>query len=333
MELVEITKPNDTERLEILKLFYGVFPGDQELLTKKFTHMLYSNGNVRVIVIKNDQKEVVSTLFLIEGKMNFEAKQYVYCNMSYYVTEVQHRGGQAARLISDYVVNIIQKEYDLVIGFPRHIMQGYWGRYGFTEITNSKCFELVMDIDKADVLSPLFYRVATDEDCPMLSELSTGFKNLNQIRLERSVSKWSYLIKILQSSGGKVVIGVNSEGMSLGYAAIQNSKIVELSCPDLSISNFISKDFFRYLGLDVISLDVRGIPTTQLGSRDFFVDEFFSRCTPQDRELWDLMFFSKHPQIHAHLLSRESLDSPLEKTPPNSQEGHFFSDFTILDQQ
>jgi hypothetical protein len=333
VELIELTKPSDKDRQEILKLFYGVFPGDQEHLTKKFAHMLYSNEIVRVIVIKNDQKEVVSSLFLIEGKMDFETKQYLYCNMSYYVTEVKHRGGQAAHLISDYVVNVIQKEYDLVIGFPRHVMQGYWGRYGFTEITNSKCFDLKMNIDIADALTPLFYRVATDEDCLKLSEMSKVFKSLNSIKLERSASKWSYLIKILQSSGGKVVMGFDSENIPLGYAAIQNSKIVELSSPDLPISKFISKDFFSHLGIDSISLDVRGIPTTQLESRDIFADELFSRCAPLDRELWDLMFFSKHPQIHAHLLSRESLDSPLGKTPPNPEEGHFFSDFTILDQQ
>lgn len=333
MELIELPTCNQIDRQRILELFFGVFPGDQEHLTKKFSHMLESHEIIKVIVIKDVHEEIVSTLFLIEGKMEFEAKQFSYCNMSYYVTEVKYRGGEAARLISDYVVNVIQKKYDLVIGFPRHVMRGYWGRYGFTEITNSKCFDITMNMEVADTHTPLLYRVATNEDSARLSESSRFFKSVNSINLERSESKWSYLIKVLHSSGGKVVLGVDNRNIPQGYAAIQNSKIVELSSPDLAISKFLSKDFFSHIGVDSIRLDVRGISASKLKSRNILVDELLGRCTTHDPESWDLMFFSKHPQIHAHLLSRESLDSRGGKTPSNPQEERHFSDFTVLDQQ
>ena len=333
LKLVELTTRYDTDRQKILELFYGVFPGDQERLTKKFSHMFNSNEITRVIVIKDDQEEIVSTLFLIEGTMEFESKQFNYCNMSYYVTEVKHRGGEAARLISDFVVNVIQKEYDLVIGFPRHVMQGYWGRYGFTEIVNSKCFNFTMNKEIADAHTPLFYREATNEDSARLSGISKFSKSLDSINLERSDFKWSYLIKILHSSGGQVVLGVNNRNIPLGYAAIQNSKIIELSSPDLAISKFLSKDFFSHIGVGSIALDVRGISAAQLRPKDILVDELFSRCIPHDPESWDLMFYSKHAQIHTHLLSRESLDSQLGKISSNPGTERHFSDFTLLDQQ
>lgn len=321
------------DRQRILELFHGVFPGDQMHLKNKFSHMLDAHKIVKVIVIKDGNENLVSALFLIEGKMKFEEKHFSYCNMSYYVTEVKHRGGEAARLISDYVVNVIQKKYDLVIGFPRHVMQGYWARYGFTEITNSKCFEISMNVEVSNTNTPLFYRAPTLEDCSKLSEITKLFKSANSINLERNEFKWSYLIKVLESSGGKVVVGVDNWNIPICYAAINNGKILELSSPNLAISKFLSKDFFNFLGVDSIRIDVRGISASQLESRDILVDELFSQCSASDPESWDLMFFSKHPRIHEYLLSRESSDSLARKTPPSSCGDRHFSTFTILDQQ
>jgi hypothetical protein len=295
--------------------------------------MFNSNAITRVIVIKDDQGEIVSTMFLIEGTMEFKARQFTYCNMSYYVTEIKHRGGKPARLISDYVINVIQKEYDLVIGFPRHVMQGYWGRYGFTEIVNAKCFNFIMDKEIADAHTPFLYRDAKNEDSATLSEIFKFSRSLDSINLERSDFKWSYLIKILHASGGQVVLGVDQRNIPLGYAAIQNGNIVELSSPDIAISKFLSQDFFKHIGVDSIALDVRGILAARQRSRDIPVDEFFRLCIPLDPEPWDLMFYSKHAQIHTHLLSRESLNSHLGKTSRSPDMERHFSDFTLLDQQ
>jgi hypothetical protein len=137
MKLSVISNCSLQETSEITKLLTDSFPGNPSQLEDLFGLMILKHPGLRIIVVKNEKEEIVSVLFLIQGSFVMAGNTRNFCNMSFMVTQQDYRKGPATKLIVNYVTEVILAEFDLVFGFPRHVMQGYWTRYGFKESTNN----------------------------------------------------------------------------------------------------------------------------------------------------------------------------------------------------
>jgi len=312
------------EQRQIVNLLVDSFPGRPKEMEEMFSLMLKAHPELTAVLVENDDAKIVSVLFLITGKFIHTSKQFTYCNMSYFVTDTYYRKGQATALIIDYVTEVIQNTYDLVIGFPRHLMQGYWTRHRFEELTNSKC--TAINVKKADLprSKGTTFRVATPTDIAGLNMIYCLTSSKRVINFIRSISRWEYLLRVSRLHKLQIFICEDPLGDKLGYFVIRDGVILEVGCIDGREYQVITQELLTSLGLSDISISLRGaLPNPQNITQKLL--DGLGKIALIGEDLWDFMYFCRDENLKQHFRQIEgSTHFDFNSTSP--------SNFTLLDQ-
>jgi hypothetical protein len=331
MKLSVLSSYTNREISEITKLLTESFPGNSQVLEQLFSSMLSDHPSLKTLVVKNESLEIVSVMFLIEGTFDIGYKSMTYCNMSFFATDPNYRKGTATKLIVDYVTTVIQVDFDVVFGFPRHIMMGYWSRYGFKESTNSHCKSLQLPNNRSSTRSDFSIREASLADISSLTRIYASASAARAMNFTRSESKWRYILEFCKIEGIEVNIASNQSGQHIGYICNRNGLILEMAylqqyCVDLLSLASLS------LGNQVdIKISLRGvIPGVCDDELKIAIDELAEVSSVED--LWDFMYYSKNNYLLEFLGATEGEHSANFNHGIDSKLAPIYSNFTVLDQ-
>jgi hypothetical protein len=251
--------------------------------------------------------------------------------MSYFATELSYRKGNATKLTIKYVNDFVQKEFDFVFGFPRHIMQGYWSRYNFEELTNRNCVSL--RLSKSDLPNSLDtrFRYVTAADARSLEKIYINASGSRVIDFERSIQKWNYILRISKCHDTQICILNDSSGADFGYIVVRRGVTIEAATLLGQESLLFSQELLNFLSLDEVELSFRGMmPELQT----FFRGAVMAFPNPKisSEDLWDFMFFCPEDRLARYFSITEGAysgqnDSGVSMIPDSSP-----SNFTLLDQ-
>ena len=313
------------EKKQITSLLAGSFPGKPEDLAAMFSLILDAHPDLTTVLVENDEAELVSALFLVTGNFEYNSTNFTYCNMSYFATESAYRKGEATALIIKYVTDVIQNEFDLVFGFPRHVMRGYWSRYQFQELTNSNCAGLRLKKSDLPSYQGTIFRVASAKDVSALNRIYSLASANRLIDFKRSLCKWEYLLDISRLHKLKILVCEESSGEELGYVVIRDDLILEIACIDGRESQILTQDLLASQGLIDITISLRGV----LPGFSSFLHALIQAYEEPEmikEGLWDFMYFCGHKELNEYLRKSEG-SNVIE-----SNSIFVRSNFTVLDQ-
>ncbi len=313
------------EKQQITDLFANSFPGKPEELAVMFSLMLNGHPDLTTVSVRNDEGEIVSALFLISGIFDRNLTKMTYCNMSYFATNSAYRKGEATASIIKYVTEVVQNDFDLVFGFPRHVMSGYWSRYQFNELTNSGCVALRIKKSELPKHEDLHIRVATPKDAPVLNKIYLSASSNRLINFRRSISKWEYLLRISHLHKSEILISEDSLGQVFGYLVIRHGVILEIACHEGRESQTLTQELLASLDLDCITISLRGALSGFLKIAQVLIDAS-ERVELVQEDLWDFMFFCRDEELKEYFSRVEG------STHATAGSNVAPSSFTILDQ-
>jgi hypothetical protein len=331
MELSLQSTYSTEEQTQIVNLFTNEFPGDKGLLKSKFELIINSHPNLKIIVCKGIDGEIVSAMFILESVLNFEVQKLNLCSLSFFATKPKFRRGEASKLMREFVRSSILPKYDLVIGFPRHIMQGYWGKNGFIETTNSagRKIDLTELVEKND--SNYFWQSATVEDIRVVMDLHHRATDGKKIKYLRSFETWIYLFKLSGLTRNKILLCKGDDSRILSYAVIQGETIIEISHIDNSNDFLLNTNLLHNSGCRSIFLSLRGMLSGDYWSLTQFasINQLDDLLTTEDK--WDFMVHAKDFNLKEYIVECESSKKYPENFAFGARNGNLFSTFSILD--
>lgn len=322
---------SNEEKTQIINLFTSEFPGDKQLLNSKFDHIINLHPNLTSIICKNTSNEIVSTMFILESTAEFKFKKLRVCSLSFFATKPEFRRGEASKLVRDYVQDHVLPQFELIIGFPRHVMQGYWGKFGFTETTNSSGikFNFTELIHKNK--SNYSWQSASIEDIPEIMNLYQQAVYRRQLKYLRSFETWTYLLKFSELAMFSILVCREKNAKILSYAVIQGGTIIEISGMDDNSNFILNKNFLVNSGFNEIFLSLRGMLNGEYYTlTQFFSEELLSSLLIAE-DKWDFMFHSNNQILHDYIFEIESGYDFSEKFIFQKKYNSLISTFSIMD--
>jgi hypothetical protein len=322
---------SNDEKTQIINLFTSEFPGDKLLLNSKFNHIINFHPNLTSIICKNTNNEIVSTMFILESTAEFKCEKLRLCSLSFFATKPDFRRGEASKLIRDYVLDHVLPQFELIIGFPRHVMQGYWGKFGFSETTNSSGIKFNFTELIHENNSNYFWESASTEDIPEIMNLYQQAVDRKQLKYLRSFETWSYLLKFPELAMFRILVCREKNANILSYAIIQGGIIIEISNIDDNSNFILNKNFLINSGFDEIFLSLRGM----LSGEYYTLIQFFSKelltslLIAEDK--WDFMLHSNNQILYDYIFEIESGCNFSEKLIFEKECNNLISTFSIMD--
>lgn len=134
-----LAKPGEPSDInKISKLLSESLPGDKNLLQKRIRALMTANLSQNTYTIVDKNREIASVLIYFADIFYYEGKELSIAYLSHLATAKKYRGGGVTRNIMDFVQSNLCNEHDFIYGYPRRAIRGFWGRLGFTELTNTK---------------------------------------------------------------------------------------------------------------------------------------------------------------------------------------------------
>lgn len=322
---------SNEEKTQIINLFTSEFPGDKQLLNSKFDHIINFHPNLTSIICKNTNNKILSAMFILESTAEFKFEKLRVCSLSFFATKPEFRRGEASKLVRDYVQDHILPQFELIIGFPRHVMQGYWGKFGFTETTNSSGVKFNFTKLIRENESNYFWQSASMEDIPEIMNLHQQVVYGRQLRYLRPFETWIYLLKFSEIAMFRILVCREKNSKILSYAIIQGGTIIEISNIDDNSNFLLNKNFLINSGFNEIFLSLRGI----LSGEYFTLIQFFSEelltslFIAEDK--WDFMLHSNNQILHDYIFEIESGCDFSKKFIFQKKYGSLISTFSIMD--
>jgi hypothetical protein len=297
---------SNEEKTQIINLFTSEFPGDKQLLNSKINHIINLHPNLTSIICKNTNNEIVSTMFILESTAEFKFEKLRVCSLSFFATKPEFRRGEASKLVRDYVLDHVLPQFELIIGFPRHVMQGYWGKFGFTETTNSSGIKFNFTELIHENKSNYSWQPASFEDIPEIMNLYQQAVCRKQLKYLRSFETWSYLLKFSQLAMFRILVCREKNAKILSYAVIQGGTIIEISNMGDNGNFILNKNFLINSGFNEIFLSLRGMLSGEYYTLiQFFSEELLtSLLIAEDK--WDFMLHSNNQILHDYIFKIES---------------------------
>lgn len=319
------------EKIQIINLFTSEFPGDKQLLNSKFNHIINFHPNLTSIICKSTNNEIVSTMFILESMAEFKFERLRVCSLSFFATKPEFRRGEASKLIRDYVQVHVLPQFELVIGFPRHLMQGYWRKFGFTETTNSSGLKLNITELIHKNKSNYFWQLASIEDVPEIMNLHQYVVHRKQLKYLRSFATWSYLLKYSEISMFRILVCRRENSKILSYAVIHGGTIIEIGVLNDNGNFVLNTNFLHYSGFNEIFLSLRGM----LSGEYYTLAQFFSKeiltssLIAEDK--WDFMLYSDNKILHDYIFEIESGCNFSKEFIFQKKHNSLVSTFSIMD--
>lgn len=322
---------SNEEKTQIINLFTSEFPGDKQLLNSKFNHIINLHPNLTSVICKNANNGIVSTMFFLESEAEFKFEKIRVCSLSFFATKPEFRRGEASKLVRDYVQDYVLPQFELIIGFPRHLMQGYWRKYGFTETTNSSGFKLNVTelIDQNE--SNYFWQSASIEDVPEIMNLQQYVVHRKPLKYLRSFAIWSYLLKFSEIAVFRILVCRGENSKILSYAVIHGGTIIEISNLNDNSNFVLNKNFLINSGFNEIFLSLRGVLSGEYHTLVQFFSEDILTSLLIAEDKWDFMLHSKNQTLHDYIFEVESGCNFSKELIFKKKHNSLISTFSIMD--
>ena len=133
-----LAKPGEPVDInKISKLLSESLPGNKNLLQKRFRALMTANFSQNVYTVLDDNNDIASVLIYFEDIFYYKSNQLSVIYLSHLATAEKYRGSGTTRKIMDFVQVNLCNNYDLIYGYPRKSLRGFWSKVGFTELTNT----------------------------------------------------------------------------------------------------------------------------------------------------------------------------------------------------
>jgi hypothetical protein len=270
-------------------------------------------------------------MFILDSTAEFKFAKLRVCSLSFFATKPEFRRGEASKLVRDYVQDHVLPQFELIIGFPRHMMQGYWGKFGFTETTNSSGikFNFTELIHKNK--SNYSWQPASFEDIPEIMNLYQQAVCRKQLKYLRSFETWTYFLKFSELAMFRILVCREKNAKILSYAVIQGGTIIEISNMGDNGNFILNKNFLINSGFNEIFLSLRGMLSGEYYTLiQFFSEELLtSLLIAEDK--WDFMLYCNNQILHDYIFEIESGCDFSEKFIFQKKYNSLISTFSIMD--
>jgi len=196
---------------QIISLFKKSYPGDTNKLEKHFSIAL-KNSKKQIWNIAYFKNKICGAHFLKFKIMNYQGIKLKVCGLSYLAVDKEFQKFNIAKKFINMMFKV-SKEHDLILGFARKKLDGYWVPHGFVGVTdfgvfsiNTTCIQnhnrrssVTMHDMKQDNLSKIkeLYRINDLFITGNLSRNQTDFKKfmiLNPMTQIKIFKKKSFLV-------------------------------------------------------------------------------------------------------------------------------------------
>ena len=106
-------------------------------LQKKFRALMTANFSQNIFTVFDESHNIAAVLIYFEDTFYYNSDQFSIIYLSHLATAEKYRGSGVTRKIMDFVQFTLCDNYDLIYGYPRRAIRGFWGKLGFTELTNN----------------------------------------------------------------------------------------------------------------------------------------------------------------------------------------------------
>jgi hypothetical protein len=322
---------SNEERAQIIDLFASEFPGDKLILENRFNHIINFHPNLTSIVCKNRDNEILSVMFTYESTAEFNFEKLRVCTLSFFATKPEFRRGKASKIVRDYVQDHVLTQFELVIGFPRHMMKGYWGQFGFTETTNSSGTKLNFTELISKNQSNYSWHSANTGDIPEIMNLHQQAVKSRKLKYLRSFETWNYMLKFAELLMFRILVCRGKNLEILSYAVIQSGTIIETSNMCDNRDFLLNRNFLINSGFNEIFLSLRGILSGQYYTlNQFFPEEQLTKLLITE-DKWDFMVHSNNQTLHDYVIEIESGFDFSQKFIFQDNYSSLVSTFSIMD--
>ena len=324
-----IAKPGEPVDInKISKLLSESLPGNKNLLQKRFRALMTANFSQNVYTVLDDNNDIASVLIYFEDIFYYKNNQLSVIYLSHLATAEKYRGSGTTRKIMDFVQVNLCNNYDLIYGYPRKSLRGFWSKVGFTELTNTNV--KLFKIPKRYLpINPKYDWVdATESDIPEIVKISGHPQNSRLIRVLRDEKKWKHIYLCQKDFQFRLLVCKSSNSKLHAYCSIQDGIVTEFCTVESNVIYLINTNLATYIEGEDLPILNRGIV---MNNYKLLLDWSLEFIRISDTGPWDLVLFSKHKKLLNTLIEFESSKSSDFTCSTQSTQELLGSNFLTLD--
>ncbi|MES2330093.1 MAG: hypothetical protein V4539_10860 [Bacteroidota bacterium] len=235
-----LTHLSEEEKEQLICLFTDSFDMNSEEGKAHFRFFL-EDGRFKKYTIVRTEGKIVAVLSLLDKEVHYFGIACKVAGMSYMAIDKTCTDPSVKDMLIEGVFKLVSDDADLMLGFARKKMDGFWYRYGFLGFTNfGKITVECKHISSLD--TSLSVAECSTDDVPFLRKLhSASYSNLF-LSLERSEEDWQYILARIKRYG-PVIETIKDPGEAIVGYIIRNGNIIE----ELALSSAHYRPFLSLL--------------------------------------------------------------------------------------
>ena len=224
IKYVTIDSLSKTQLNQIIFLFKKSFPGNISKLEKNLLFTL-KNSKKQKWIIAYFQNKLCGALLLKFKKMNYQGIKLNVCGMSYMAVDKKIQKLNVAKKLINMMFEI-SKKYDLILGFARKKMDGYYLPYGFVGITDFGTLNInTLCIKNYDSYLSVKIQNIKQND---LSEIQKFYQKNNSFITGNLIrEKYDFKNFMLNNTTTQIKI-FKKKNLYLGYLVLRNNLVIEI---------------------------------------------------------------------------------------------------------
>jgi hypothetical protein len=291
------------KKKKIIKLLSESLTGDDNLLQRRFHALMNENFSQKTYTIIDESDDIASVLIYFKDTLLYQGSQLSVIYLSHLATAARYRGSGITREIMDHVEFSLCTKNDLIYGYPRRAIQGFWSKIGFSETTNGNTKSLNFPKKYLRSTSNFIWTKATYKDIPALVKIANESQNSRLIKVCRDVNKWRHIFLCQENFEFNLLICKSIDEIPVAYCAIQGETIIELCALEIDFRDLINLSLADITNCQTLSILNRGLVVSDYKLVFEWVKKF---GTILEKEKWDLVLFSKHKELLNSIISFES---------------------------
>lgn len=221
---LNLNKISKTQLYQVTNFFKKNFPGNKKRLQKHFSIVLKNSKNQKWTLAYFKNK--ICGAYIIKFKiMNYQGIKLKICGTSYIAVDKKFQKFGIAKYFKNKLFKLSEK-HDLILGFARKIMDGYWVPYGFVGITDFGVFNINPLNIKTYELNTNFK--ITNFKKQYLNKIKTIYKINDKFITGNLVRTSLDFKKCLKINNLKTIKIFKKNNIFIGYMILQNNVITEI---------------------------------------------------------------------------------------------------------
>ena len=278
---------------KISNLLSESLPGDKKLLQNRFRALMTANSSQNIYTISDDNNDIASVLIYFENTFYYESKQLSIIYLSHLATAENYRGSGVTRRIMNFVKLNLCEKYDLVYGYPRRAIRGFWSKLDFCELTNTGVKLFKIPKNQLLVNHNCIWADANESDIAEIAKLFSKTKDGRLIRIVRDENRWKHIFLCQKAFQFRLLVCKSIDGELIAYCVIQNESVTEFCTAEMIPNTLINTNLASYIDGENLSILNRGI----IFNYDKLFLGWLQSFSVSEIDPWDLVLFSKYKEL------------------------------------